>query len=150
MSHIRTIAILCLLLFIGVPAASVAYADAGTVQTVENESITVTTDTWTAVADGSAPYLDNETVYYNGSLVPESNYAWNTSDGTIQATGGALANNSPADAHITYQYRDASGWTVAGGKVLVVVFTVFAGLLVFAGGMFVVEAMGSYRSGGGR
>ena len=150
MSHIKTIAILCLLLFIGVPAASVAYADAGTVQTVENESITVTTDTWTDVDHGESPYLDNETVYYNDSTVPESNYEWNTSAGTIQATGGDLANDSPADAEISYQYRASSGWTNAGGKVFVVVFTVFAGLLLFIGGMFVVNAMGSYRSGGGR
>lgn len=150
MSHIRTVAILCLLLFIGVPAASVAYADAGDVQTVETESITVTTDDWTAVNSGTPPYLDNETVYYNGSTVPESDYEWNTSDGTIQATGGDLAANSPADAEITYQYRNASGWVDGGETVLVVVFTVFAGLLVFVGAMFAVNAMGSYRSRGGR
>lgn len=148
MSHLRTVAILALVLFVGMPAASVAFADAGTVHTIENESITVTTDSWTSVDDGSAPYLNNETVHYNGSTVSGSDYTWNTSDGTIQATGGDLAANAPADATITYSWRAQSDWVEGASQSLIVVWVVIAALLVFAGAMFAVNAMGSYRSSG--
>jgi len=104
MQHIRTLAVLVLLLFIGVPAASVAYADAGTHQTVTNETITVENDSYTSVNAGSPPYFDNETVHYNGSTVNESDYDWVTGNGSIKATGGSLAAESPANATITYSY----------------------------------------------
>lgn len=149
MSTIRTVALLALLLFIGVPAASMGFSDAGSVQTIQDESITITTSNWSAVDQGTPPYLDTETVYYNGSVVEEANYTWTTSDGTIQATGGDLAANSPANATITYEYRSSSAWLTGAENALVVVFVVIAGLLVLAGAWFTMDAMGSY-SGGGR
>lgn len=150
MQHIRTLAVLVLVLFIGVPAASVAYADAGTTQTVTNETIVVENDSYTSVDAGSPPYLDNETVHYNGSTVDESNYDWATGNGSLKATGGTLAAESPANATITYSYTEAGPWTRGATDVLYVFFAVFGILLVWVGGSFTTGAMGGLRNGGGR
>ena len=144
---IETVALLVLLVFIGVPTLGMAVADAPlTPHSIANESVAVSTTNWTSVSADGVSYADNETVYYNGSVVPQSEYDWSTANGSIMAvSGGQLDGANSVDISYTYYLRQRGVrlWKAANGIFLVVlgpllivaaVGVVMGGLYLFSGG----------------
>ena len=69
---IWTFVLLAVFLAVFTPAFMGASAADGTRFSVANEETAISTDDWTSVDEDGFEYFDNETVYNNGSEVPES------------------------------------------------------------------------------
>jgi len=152
----NSVFVLALLLVFGliaVPTIGVAFTQAPEdTETVTNESVEISTTSWTEVSKAgvATSFYDNETVYYNGSVVSESEYEWSTSNGSIRAEDpGTL---SDADSvKITYSYDTDTDYTVLGESVLRIVFRIVAVLAVAVAGGVVIGAFGLLGGGvGGR
>lgn len=146
-NSIWTFALLAVFLGIFIPALGGAFTSGGTTTSVANEATTISTDSWSSVDEDGVEYLDNETVYHNGSAVEESEYRWSTKNGSLQA----LENGTLADADevsISYSVRQQSVWAQFLKVGVGVFFVVFVFMLLFAAGTFVAGAIGS--GGGGR
>ncbi|WP_226043511.1 hypothetical protein [Natrinema sp. DC36] len=138
-----------------VPAISGAFADApAETEVVDNESVSISTASWEPVSKSSVAtqFYDNETVYSNGSVVAESNYEWETSNGSIRAVENGTLEDTDEVA-ITYAYDEGkSDWLNAGSSVLGLLFTIIAIFSLIAGAMTLLVAITGIvdNAGGGR
>lgn len=151
MSKVKGVFIVILLAFVFVPALSAGFANSPTeTASVENETVAVSTSSWNSV-DPSHPLVsayDNETVWYNGSTVSESEYKWNTSTGSIKAVqGGTLDGADNVDITYSYDYHDR--WWHLGERVFLIIGTVFGGLLLFVAAGFVLAGVDQMQGSGG-
>ncbi len=135
-----------LALFLGVFVPAFNGAAGATTFSVANEQVSISTDAWTTVDENAREYHDNETVYFDGSVVEESEYRWNTTNGSIKAVeGGALANASQAT--IAYSGERHNQWKRVLTPMLIVIVGVAILLTLIVAGDAVVDAIGA---GGGR
>jgi hypothetical protein len=151
-NSVYVLAVLLVFGIVGVPTIGHAFTEApDATETVDNETVAISTSSWTEVstAGSATSFYDNETVYYNGSVVSESEYRWSTSNGSIRAEdGGTLADASEVD--ITYAYDRNTEFTELGQSALTGVFWVFAtlSLVVAAGVIFAAfDALGGGAGG---
>jgi len=144
---IWTFVLLAVFLAVFTPAFMGASAADGTRFSVANEETAISTDDWTSVDEDGFEYFDNETVYNNGSEVPESEYRWATENGSIRAVeGGMLANAS----HVTISYSGTrqDQWSGLLKVMLIVLFTILIMLALLAAVSVASDAIGSGVGGG--
>lgn len=131
-----------------VPALGSTFASApGDVHTGE-ETVPISTNSWTEVNESDVEsWLDNETVYDDGSVVNESEYRWATTNGSIRAVeGGSLENAS--EVRVEYAFRRHGSFLEAGQGIMQGILTVVAALTFFVGAAVLLSAAAALEGGG--
>ena len=145
---IWTFVLLAVFLGIFIPAFSGAsVADTATFS-VANEQTSISTESWTSVEEDGMHYDDNETVYYNGSTVPESEYRWATENGSLRAVeGGTLTDASQVT--ISYSGERQDQWSTVLVTMAFIFFTALIIIILLVAGSVTVDAF-TTGIGGGR
>ncbi len=135
-----------LAVFLGVFTPAFAGASGPTTFHVGNEATSISTSSWTTVDEDAQRYFDNETVYYNGSIVEETEYQWATSNGSVRAVPGGQLDDA-SQITMSYGGERQDQWSRLLIPLLLVFFGVLTILLVWVAGDAIVGAIGI---GGGR